>query len=186
MQESKSGHALLRKVKVLTEENEDLGRQQRETKQAAQVSSAKCCSTLQQSLASTHLCMVCCSLFEARQLCCSTILSSTNRVAPQVAVVALAAQHQLGSVATCKDTILTCYNTVLHDAFLEYHAMLCCAAQGAIAAVERRHADELREQLQDTRDLCTFKGVVIILLPRRAVTVRSCAVPCCTGCHRSG
>lgn len=32
------GHALLRKVKVLTEENEDLGRQQRESKQAAQVS----------------------------------------------------------------------------------------------------------------------------------------------------
>lgn len=31
------GHALLRKVKVLTEENEDLGRQQRESKQAAQV-----------------------------------------------------------------------------------------------------------------------------------------------------
>lgn len=107
MQESKSGHALLRKVKVLTEENEDLGRQQRETKQAAQVSSAKCCSTLQQSLASTHLCMVCCSRFEAHELCCSTILSSTNRVAPQVAVVALAAQHQLDSAATCKDTILT-------------------------------------------------------------------------------
>jgi hypothetical protein len=37
-QESKMGHALLRKVKVLTEENEDLGRQQRESKQAAQVS----------------------------------------------------------------------------------------------------------------------------------------------------
>jgi hypothetical protein len=30
------------------------------------------------------------------------------------------------------------------------------ALQGAIAAVERRHADELREELQDTRDLCTF------------------------------
>lgn len=31
------GHALLRRVKVLTDENEDLGRQQRESKQAAQV-----------------------------------------------------------------------------------------------------------------------------------------------------
>lgn len=61
--DSKMGHALLRKVKVLTEENEDLGRQQRESKQAA---------------------------------------------------------------------------------------------QGAIAAVERRHADELREELQDTRDLCAL------------------------------
>lgn len=28
--------------------------------------------------------------------------------------------------------------------------------QGAVAAVERRHADELREELQDTRDLCAF------------------------------
>jgi hypothetical protein len=28
--------------------------------------------------------------------------------------------------------------------------------QGAVAAVERRHADELREELQDTRDLCNF------------------------------
>lgn len=34
--------------------------------------------------------------------------------------------------------------------------VLCRAVQGAIAAVERRHADELREELQDTRDLCTF------------------------------
>jgi hypothetical protein len=107
VQESKSGHALLRKVKVLTEENEDLGRQQRESKQAAQVSSAKCCLALQQSLASTHLCMVCCSLSKARQLCCSTILSSTNWLAPQVAVVALVAQRQLGSVAACTDTLLT-------------------------------------------------------------------------------
>lgn len=40
MQESKNGLALLRKVKVLTEENEDLGRQQRESKAAAQVSRA--------------------------------------------------------------------------------------------------------------------------------------------------
>lgn len=31
-----------------------------------------------------------------------------------------------------------------------------CVLQGAIAAVERRHADELREELQDTRDLCSF------------------------------
>lgn len=37
LQESKNGHALLRKVKVLTDENEDLGRQQREGVQAAQV-----------------------------------------------------------------------------------------------------------------------------------------------------
>lgn len=36
-QESKNGHALLRKVKQLAEENEDLGRQQRENKHAAQV-----------------------------------------------------------------------------------------------------------------------------------------------------
>jgi hypothetical protein len=39
-QESKNGLALLRKVKVLTEENEDLGRQQHESKAAAQVSRA--------------------------------------------------------------------------------------------------------------------------------------------------
>lgn len=33
---------------------------------------------------------------------------------------------------------------------------MCLYMQGAVAAVERRHADELREELQDTRDLCNF------------------------------
>lgn len=47
LQESKNGHALLRKVKVLTEENEDLGRQQRESKQAAQVRSCSAGHALQ-------------------------------------------------------------------------------------------------------------------------------------------
>lgn len=40
------------------------------------------------------------------------------------------------------------------------HPFVCVRAlvhvQGAVAAVERRHADELREELQDTRDLCNF------------------------------
>lgn len=49
-QESKNGLALLRKVKVLTEENEDLGRQQRESKAAAQVSRAETRQTRQRSL----------------------------------------------------------------------------------------------------------------------------------------
>lgn len=59
-----------------------------------------------------------------------------------------------------------------------------CATQGAIAAVERRHADELREELQDTRDLCAFYqqeneelNMVSLLYQRQLEVLKQRAAP---------
>lgn len=59
-----------------------------------------------------------------------------------------------------------------------------CATQGAIAAVERRHADELREELQDTRDLCAFYqqeneelNMVSLLYQRQLEALKQRAAP---------
>jgi hypothetical protein len=139
LQDSKMGHALLRKVKVLTEENEDLGRQQRESKQAAQVRADKgkkdpdsqqhCCHT------QSHVCFppLRAQCFDAQQMPCFCMLLPA---------------------AFCRAHLVLLCPLLL----LLLPTGVCCVlcAQGAIAAVERRHADELREELQDTRDLCTF------------------------------
>jgi len=45
---------------------------------------------------------------------------------------------------------------VAHSACCACACVLRAGSQAAIAAVERHHADELREEVQELRDLCNF------------------------------